>query len=230
MKTSVWLLILSLAGVAPLSAAAKPDPNATTTGNATPAGGKGGKGGATAPAAPAAAASKGLSASDIPPAPPHIRVEAIGGAAFGTAFLDQASKKVAADKFDTLRKAVTDANIANLTSLHSAIRTAMEAYLKLKTDNDGLTKDVDTEKARLDKYTKEAENPALKRNRTASAQAQEKVKSAKESYSRLEETKKKSDADLGTATDAFNAAKDAYTKALGTSQPAIDAFKSAAGF
>ena len=161
---------------------------------------------------------------------PVCRHAAHHDAAFGTAFLDQASKKVPADKFDTLRKAVADTNAANLTSLHSAIRTALEAYQKVKMDNDGLGKDIDSEKARLDKYTKEAENPAIKRNRSMSAQAQEKVKVAKDNYGRIEEAKKKSDTDLGTATDAFNAAKDAYLKALGTSQPAIDSFKSAAGF
>jgi len=222
MKITPWILALALSFVAPLDAATKTDPNATPTA----AKGKGKADPATTPAA----ADKGLTDKDLPAPPPHLRVDAIGGSAFGTAFLDSASKKVAADKFDTLRKAVTDANTANLSSLYSAIRSAFEAYQKVKSDNDNLGKDADREKARIDKLQTEADSPTVKRNRSMSAQAQEKLKVAKDNYGRLQEAKKKSDADVGTATDAFNAAKDAYTKALGASQPAIDSFKSAAGF
>jgi len=223
MKITPWILALALSFVAPLDAATKTDPNATPTAAK-------GKGKADPATTPAAAADKGLTDKDLPAPPPHLRVDAIGGSAFGTAFLDSASKKVAADKFDTLRKAVTDANTANLSSLYSAIRTALEAYQKVKSDNDNLGKDIDREKARVDKLQTEAESPSIKRNRSMSAQTQEKLKVAKDNYGRLEEAKKKSDADVGTATDAFNAAKDAYTKALGAAQPAIDSFKSAAGF
>jgi hypothetical protein len=220
MKLTPWILVFSLGVLAPLSAATKTDPNAA------PANGKATQGKGKADSA----TDKGLTLNDIPPPPPHIRVDAIGGAAFGTAFMDAKSNKVAADKFDTLRKAVTDANVSNLTSLHSAIRTAFEAYQKVKSDNDNLSKDADREKARVDEYQKQADSPTVKRNRTMESQAQEKVKVAKDNYGRLEESKKKSDADVGTAVDAFNAAKDAYNKALGTAQPAIDAFKTAAGF
>ncbi|MGA0133367.1 MAG: hypothetical protein ACO3ND_03305 [Opitutales bacterium] len=162
---------------------------------------------------------------ELPPPPPRMTVEGTPGAEYAVAYFERSQAKVKPSVTADLSKAIDDAKLGNLVNLHSVARRSRETAIKKEDDADLVRKaharakeDVDKAEKAYDKAPK-SRKPPLKR---ILDKARGNLEDAERIAGRRTDEAKE-------ALEAYDAALDAYLTAREASQPAIEAFKRAAG-
>ncbi len=162
---------------------------------------------------------------ELPPNPPRMTVEGTPGADYAMAFFERHQVKVKPSATADLNKAIDDAKLPNLVKLHSAARIAREKAVRAE-DAAGLVRKArDRAKADLDK-AQAAYDKAPKNQKTAKKRVLDKAQGDFDDADRIN-TRRESEAK--EALDAYDAALDAYVQAREAAEPAVEAFKKAAG-
>ncbi len=162
---------------------------------------------------------------ELPPTPPRMTVEGTPGANFAIAFFNLQQIKVKPIITADLNKAIDDAKLPNLFKLHSAARISREKAVRAADTAELVKKARDRAKADLDK-AQAAYDKAPKNQKTAKKRILDKARGDFEDADRIN-TRRESEAK--EALDAYDTALDAYVGAREAAQPAVEAFKKAAG-
>ncbi|MFM9000725.1 MAG: hypothetical protein ACKORB_03755 [Opitutia bacterium] len=162
---------------------------------------------------------------DLPPPPPRMTVEGTPGADYAMAFYERSQMRVKPSVTAELHKAIDDAKLPNLVKLHSAARIAREKAVRANDAAVLVRKAQERAKADLDK-AQAAYDKAPRSQKTAKKRILDKAQGDFEDADRICNRRESEDKE---ATEAYDAALNAYVEARQAADPAVESLKKAAG-